>query len=92
MENDIKQLSVGQALIVGECVEQPITVNIRARETRHGGGGGGKAKQMTEKKPGIIEKIKPVFIKEDTPKPAAGKEPGKKTGWERVRRIFLKDK
>jgi len=35
MENEIKQLSVGHALIVGDCVEQPITVDIRVRETKH---------------------------------------------------------
>jgi DNA helicase HerA-like ATPase len=35
MEQEIKQLSVGHALIVGECVEQPITVDIRVRETKH---------------------------------------------------------
>ncbi|MFH1788277.1 MAG: ATP-binding protein, partial [Candidatus Altiarchaeota archaeon] len=35
MEQEIRQLSVGHALIVGECVEQPITVDIRARETKH---------------------------------------------------------
>ena len=35
MENEIRQLSVGHALIVGECVEQPITVDVRARETKH---------------------------------------------------------
>lgn len=37
MEQDIKQLSVGHALLMGECVEQPITVDIRVRETLHGG-------------------------------------------------------
>jgi len=91
MENDIKQLSVGQALVVGECVEQPITVNIRARESRHGGPPG-KAEPKEEKKPGIVEKIKPVFIKEDEPaRPPAREKPKKKTKWDRVRGIFLKD-
>ena len=36
MENEIKQLPVGHALVVGECVEQPITVCVRIRETKHG--------------------------------------------------------
>ncbi|MBU4201826.1 MAG: ATP-binding protein, partial [Candidatus Altiarchaeota archaeon] len=67
MENDIKQLSVGQALVVGECVEQPITINIRARETRHGGPRDGEAKPRPETKPSIVDKIKPVFIREDEP-------------------------
>ncbi|MFH1835974.1 MAG: ATP-binding protein [Methanobacteriota archaeon] len=35
MEKEIRQLSVGHALIVGESVEQPITVDIRVRETKH---------------------------------------------------------
>lgn len=35
MEAEIKQLPVGHALIVGDCVEQPIAVDIRARETLH---------------------------------------------------------
>ncbi|MFH1126187.1 MAG: ATP-binding protein [Candidatus Altiarchaeota archaeon] len=36
MENEIKQLPVGHALVVGDCVEQPITVAVRIRETKHG--------------------------------------------------------
>ncbi|MDD5111090.1 MAG: ATP-binding protein [Candidatus Altiarchaeota archaeon] len=36
MENEIKQLPVGHALVVGECVEQPVTVCVRIRETKHG--------------------------------------------------------
>ncbi len=94
MENDIKQLSVGQALVVGECVEQPITINIRARETRHGGSRGKEAKPRPETKPGIVEKIKPVFIKEDEqPTPITKEQPKKKkkTKWGLVKKIFLKD-
>ena len=94
MENDIKQLSVGQALVVGECVEQPITINIRARETRHGGPRGREAKPRPETKPSIVEKIKPVFIREDEqPKPITQEKPKKKkkTRWDGLKRIFLKD-
>jgi DNA helicase HerA-like ATPase len=98
MEGDIKQLSTGQALVVGECVELPITVNIRARESKH------YSAVETEKKEdvperSIIEKIKPVFIKEDTKegvreKPRAEeKKPDqkKKTKIQRLKSIFLKD-
>lgn len=67
MENEIKQLSIGQALIVGECVEQPITVNIRARETRHVSAVGAKGKGVEipkiSRKSRVIEKIRPVFVK-----------------------------
>ncbi|HHQ44685.1 MAG TPA: ATP-binding protein [Candidatus Altiarchaeales archaeon] len=36
MEEEIQQLNVGQALIVSEALKQPITVDIRVRETKHG--------------------------------------------------------
>ena len=38
LEDDIKQLQPGVALIVGEVVEQPIIVNIRVKRSQHGGG------------------------------------------------------
>jgi len=37
LEEEIKQLEPGVALIVGDVVEQPIFVNIRVRRSRHGG-------------------------------------------------------
>ncbi|OYT27540.1 MAG: ATPase [Candidatus Altiarchaeales archaeon ex4484_96] len=102
METDIKQLSVGQALLVGECVEQPITVNIRARETRHKSSV--KVKDKTtppiEEKKGLRDKIKPIFIKDEshdkinlreiekTLKKKAKKE---KTTKDKLVSIFLKD-
>lgn len=87
MENDIQALSVGQALVVGECVEQPITVDIRTRESKHTGL---KEEPETEiKKPGIVERIKPVFI-EETVKPRMQK-PKKKSRFERIKAIFLRD-
>ncbi len=36
MEDEIQQLSVGHALVVSEALKQPITVDIRCRETKHG--------------------------------------------------------
>jgi len=38
LEDEIKQLQPGMALIVGEVVEQPIIVNIRVKRSEHGGG------------------------------------------------------
>ena len=70
MENDIRELSVGQALVVGECVEQPIIVNIRVRESKHGSAmietedEDAKEKEK-EKDKTIIGKIKPVFLKDE---------------------------
>ncbi len=37
MEDEIKELRVGYAMVVGDCVEQPIVVDVRSRETKHGG-------------------------------------------------------
>jgi DNA helicase HerA-like ATPase len=70
LEDEIKQLSVGQAIVVGECVEQPITVNIRARETRHVGAVEAKSKSAP-RKPSSLEKtaqdkeIKPEVADEE---------------------------
>ena len=82
MENDIRQLSVGHALVVGECVEQPITVDIRTRKSRHY-----DAARFTPKKelePGMIDKIKPIFLKEEV-------KPTKKSYWDKIKSIFLKE-
>jgi DNA helicase HerA-like ATPase len=38
LEEEIKLLQPGVALIVGEVVEQPIIVNIRVKRSQHGGG------------------------------------------------------
>ncbi len=38
LEDEIKQLEPGKALIVGEAVEQPIFVEVRVKRTKHGGG------------------------------------------------------
>jgi len=36
MDEEIQQLNIGHALIVSEALKQPITVDIRTRETKHG--------------------------------------------------------
>ncbi|MBN2015177.1 MAG: ATP-binding protein [Candidatus Altiarchaeota archaeon] len=102
MEDDIKQLSVGQALVVGECVEQPITVNVRARETKHHGAARIESEMETKDK-SIVEKIKPVFIREDDggekakmkikedKKPEKKKRGKKKTKFSRLKSLFLRD-
>ena len=37
LEEEIKQLEPGEALIVGDVVEQPIFVDVRVKRSRHGG-------------------------------------------------------
>lgn len=87
MENDIKQLSIGQALVVGECTEQPITVNVRVRETLHGIA---QEKEEIEKPKSMIEKIKPVFIEEKKEKLKSKLKKGKSIP-ERIKDIFLEE-
>ena len=74
MENEIKQLPVGHALVVGECVEQPITVSVRIRETKHGRA----VKQRDDDEP-----------EAGKPKPKKSKKSREKTLWQRIRDFFL---
>jgi DNA helicase HerA-like ATPase len=95
MEDDIKQLSIGQALVVGECVEQPITVNIRSRESKHYAAVETKEKAEIPKK-SMIDKIKPVFVRDEDEEKPEEKKPedrveGKKTGFSRLKSLFLRD-
>ena len=87
MENDIKNLSIGQALVMGECVEQPITVNVRVRESLHGIA---QEREEIEKPKSMIEKIRPIFIEEEKEK--IKKKPAKKKSIsERIKGIFLEE-
>jgi len=93
MESDIKQLSVGQALVVGECVEQPIVVNIRARESKHIGAVEAKGKNVeAEKKPMPAGKVKPIFEegKEFQAQEASPKD--KKEIIKKIKPVFIKEK
>ncbi|MBD3262671.1 MAG: DUF87 domain-containing protein [Candidatus Altiarchaeales archaeon] len=36
MEEEIQQLNIGHSLVVSESLNQPITVDVRVRETKHG--------------------------------------------------------
>lgn len=76
MESEIKQLPVGHALVVGECVEQPITVDVRVRETKHVGT---TPPIMPREEEEPIKKKKVLEKKED------------KTFLGRIRSLFLRD-
>ena len=80
MEEEIQQLNVGHALIVSEALSQPITVDVRVRETKHGAkprydeSGNIQKPELTDdkfqKKRKILEKVKhgpPVFVGEAIP-------------------------
>lgn len=91
MENLIRELSIGQALVVGEPVEQPIIVNIRSRESKHAGVSGTEEGEEIRKKEGVIEKIKPVFIKDDEYPRTRIMKDKKKSLADRIKSLFLKD-
>ncbi len=99
MESDIRELSVGQALVVGECVEQPIVVNVRVRETKHAGARTTEEKEkIEERKPSTLDKIKPIFIeekvKETTEKPVETKPrlKKKKSIRGRLKSVFIRER
>ncbi|MFH1403770.1 MAG: ATP-binding protein [Candidatus Altiarchaeota archaeon] len=71
MEDEIKELRVGYAMVVGDCVEQPIIVDVRARETKHGG--------KYVPKPGD-EKKKPPKYEKKRPGPKGSKAVIEKSG------------
>jgi DNA helicase HerA-like ATPase len=79
MENEIKQLPVGHALVVGECVEQPITVAVRIRETKHG-----RASKPAEEEEEVIE------LERRKPKKTRKTKP-KKKGWlDKIVEFFIR--
>jgi len=89
MEEEIQQLSVGHALVVSEALKQPITVDIRTRETKHGAkpkfDETGKVKQPPRPPPGILVKKPPRDGRTKVPE-----EPPKSPGLlERIASLFL---
>jgi len=67
VEDDIKSLSPGVAMIVSNYIERPVLVDIRVRKSRHGG-----ASVPVVKAP--ISDAKPVVEYKKEPVPAQGKE------------------
>jgi uncharacterized protein len=90
MEEEIQQLSVGHALVVSEALKQPITVDIRTRETKHGAkpkyDETGKVKQPPRPPPEVLERKKPKPQEEVMPK-----EKPKKGGgfWDAIIGLFV---
>jgi uncharacterized protein len=92
MEEEIQQLSVGHALIVSEALKQPITVDIRARETKHGAkpkyDETGKIEQPPKPPPEHPprKRVPPkdvIAIEEE------GEEKAERTLWDRLVGIFI---
>ncbi|MCX6695689.1 MAG: ATP-binding protein, partial [Candidatus Altiarchaeota archaeon] len=95
MENEIKQLSVGHALIVGECVEQPVTVDIRVRETKHMGNVAIKKEddvpeEIKEKAERMKKRHKEMLEKKQKAK-VGEVEPKEKTFWDQLIEFFIKN-
>jgi len=60
LEEDIKQLQPGIALVVGDVVEQPIFVDIRVKKSKHGGASIDlikESKRRTTERMGIVKRI-----------------------------------
>jgi len=65
LEEEIKQLEPGKALIVGDAVEQPLFVDIRVKRSRHGGTGVEVVRKRKKKGPkskgggveGVLKKL-----------------------------------
>ncbi len=81
MEEEIQQLNIGQALIVTEALKQPITVDIRVRETKHG------AKPKYDDK-GRVKQPEPA----QKPRPVRRRGPAPPKGrsmWQRMVDFFI---
>lgn len=71
VEEDLKGLSPGVAMIVSTYIERPILVDIRTRKSRHGGASVPVVKDPLSQTPEVIpqEKTAPVIEKLDEAKP-----------------------
>ncbi len=94
MEEEIQQLPVGHAMIVSEALKQPITVDIRTRETKHGAKPKYDEAGRIEQPPKPPQKAKPG--RRHTPRdvlPVAGEpEEAKEAGkglWNRLVSLFI---
>jgi uncharacterized protein len=86
MEEEIQQLPVGHALIVSEALKQPITVDIRCRQTKHG------AKPLYDEQGRVEQPPKPAKARRLMEKK---EKPQKRTGGSGIKRavvgIFIED-
>jgi len=78
VEEDIKRLSPGVAMIVSTYIERPILVDIRTRKSKHGGASVPVVKAAVEEKKKEEPKTKEPEVKIEPKKEQAGKESVKK--------------
>ncbi|MFH1055213.1 MAG: ATP-binding protein [Candidatus Altiarchaeota archaeon] len=84
MEEEIQQLNVGHALIVSEALKQPITVDIRTRETKHG------AKPKYDETGRVKQPPKPPQQQERKPKKKQHKSAEKgRSLWQGIIGLFI---
>jgi len=91
MEEEIQQLSIGHALVVSEALKQPITVDIRTRETKHGAkpkyDESGRVEQPPRPPPGVLERKKKPKAQDDE---RLREKPKKGSGfWNAVMGLFI---
>lgn len=63
LEEDIKQLDTGLALVVGEVVEQPVFIDVRVKKSRHGGASIEVVKEGRPKKKGSDGLLRKLFLR-----------------------------
>ncbi len=90
VEEDIKRLSPGVAMIVSTYIERPILVDIRTRKSKHGGASVPVVKApAAEKKKDVLQTQEPEVKVEQKPE-QAGKESVKKPRTKREMSIYQK--
>jgi DNA helicase HerA-like ATPase len=78
VEEDIKRLSPGVAMIVSTYIERPILVDIRTRKSKHGGASVPVVKAQAAEKIKEVPQTQEAEVKTEPKKEQAGKESVKK--------------
>ncbi|VVB94615.1 DNA double-strand break repair helicase HerA [uncultured archaeon] len=103
VEEDIKRLSPGVAMIVSTYIERPILVDIRTRKSKHGGASVPVVKAAVEEKKKEVPQMQEPEVKIGQKKEQAGKESAKKprtkpemgliqktNGWQKIKVLSQK--
>jgi DNA helicase HerA-like ATPase len=90
VEEDIKRLSPGVAMIVSTYIERPILVDIRTRKSKHGGASVPVVKAPAAEKKKEVSQTQEPEVKTEPKKEQAGKESVKKPRTKREMSLYHK--
>ncbi|MFZ3059274.1 MAG: ATP-binding protein [Candidatus Methanoperedens sp.] len=90
VEEDIKRLSPGVAMIVSTYIERPILVDIRTRKSKHGGASVPVVKAPDAEKKKEVPQTQEPEVKTEQKKEEAGKESVKKSRTKREMKWYQK--